>query len=118
VEGKLMITRCTKVLFVGNFDRSLMFADDAIAHWFKQPVQLFQVSTYHEAIEAVQQPFDAVLVTLNFDGHSGLEFIHHARLLNARMPLILVSQVYDASLDYKARQIGATDLISKNALPV
>ena len=112
-----MKTRCSQVLFVGNYDRSLMFADDAIANWFNEPIQLFQVTSYTAAIAAVQMPFDAVLVTLNFDGHSGLEFIQHARLLNVKMPLILVSQVYDDSLDYKARQIGATDLISQNALP-
>lgn len=81
------------------------------------PVHLFISGSYFAAVQAIQENrVDILFVTETFDDHSGLELIHHARLWNRQIPIVLVCTEYSSSLDYKAHKIGATECISLQAV--
>lgn len=72
--------------------------------------QLSQAAPYYPAIQAVEYGTpDAVLVMADFPALGVLEFVHHARLLNSEIPIVILCREYDAALDYKSRKLGATD---------
>ncbi len=102
---------CTyQVLLVGDFPMDAIFNQRAAPQPANKEIEFARVSTYPTAIQFVKYGhWDAVLVTHDFDAHSGLEFIHHARLLDSKAPIVLLCEAYDDDLDYKARKIGATD---------
>jgi hypothetical protein len=110
---------CTSfhVLLVGEILPDVFYSEPAATRPARNTIQFSRVSTYAEAIQLICcGRWDAILVRSDFDGHTGLEFIHHARLIGLGAPLVLLSDAYDASLDYKARKIGAADLVSVGML--
>ncbi len=99
-----------QVLLVGDFLLDAFFDGEEARQPAGSEIEFARVSTYPTAIQFVQfGQWDAVLVAREFDGHTGLEFIQHARLLEAKEPLVLLCETYDDELDYKARKIGAAD---------
>ncbi len=105
------------VLFVGDIQFDVLLGQEMILKPSENPVQFSWVSTYPAAIQFMKYgQWDAVLVSQVFDCHTGLEFIHHSRLLGSKAPIILLCHVYDDDLDYKARKIGATDSVSISML--
>ena len=76
-------------------------------------VRVSQAAPYDAAIHSVQcERPDAVFLMADFDSLTVLEFIHHARLLNGQVPIVVLCKEYDAGLDYKARKLGATDCVT------
>lgn len=76
------------------------------------PIHLTQAALYDPAIQAVQYASpDAIFVMDDADPLNVLEFVHHARLLNSQVPIIILCREYDAALDYKSHKLGATDCI-------
>lgn len=76
-------------------------------------IQFSQAAPYYPAIQAVEYAApDAVMVMDDFDSLAVLEFVHHARLLDGQVPIIILCKEYDAALDYKSRKLGATDCVT------
>ena len=101
------------LLFVGDIHGEALLAQNAHCQETAPLLQMSQTATYPSAIQAITQAgYDAVFVTEQFDSHSGLEFIHHARLCNPHLPVFLLCKEYDDSLDCKARKVGAADCLT------
>ncbi len=101
-----------QVLLVGDMQLDRFADQKAATRPSDNQIQFLRVSTYPVATQFVQYGhWDAILVLQDFDSHPGLEFIHHARLLDSRTPIILLCDAYDDDLDYKAQKIGATDSV-------
>ena len=97
-----------QVLLVGDTGADAILAQVVAALAPDSPIQLTQAATYSAAVWSVeQQRWDAILVMREFDSHTGLEFVHHAQLLGAQAPLVLMSEEYNDGLAYKAQRIGA-----------
>ena len=79
--------------------------------------QFSRVSTYDDAIHQVRaEKWDAILVNQDCGRHPGLELIHHIRLWDSEVPLLLLGEMFDYQLDYKARKLGASDYFAKDSL--
>lgn len=92
---------------------SVPAAVQQIARKAAAPVRISQAAPYDAAIQVVQCDMpDAVFLMADFDSLAVLEFVHHARLLDGQVPIIILCEEYDAALDYKSRKLGATECLT------
>lgn len=104
-----------QVLLVGDFQLDALLSPKAETQPTENGLRFSRVSTYQNAIQFIEYGhWDAVLVYQDFDSHTGLEFVHHARLIDADTPIVLITEAEDHNLDYKGRRLGANDAICAN----
>lgn len=112
-----METRGYRILLVDDQEADYQLIHAMLLSSQAKDCELVWIRSYELAILSIQvDHWDAVLVNQRVREHSGLEFIHHALLWKDNLPMILLSDVDDPTLDYKARKIGAYDCVAKGML--
>lgn len=112
-----METREYHVLLVGDQASSPAFLQASVYHSAEVRLCLSHIDTYSSAIQAIQQQtVDLILVQAFFDGHRGLELIHHTHLIDPHLPVVLLCDEYSDSLDYQSRKAGALDCVSMRVI--
>lgn len=113
-----METKRCRVLLVDDREANFRQIRDIFVEAQPKACELGWIRSYELGILSIRvDEWNLILVNQQVgQQHTGLEFIHHARLWNSSLPFILVSDDEDARLDYKARKIGAIDCVARESL--
>lgn len=78
----------------------------------------YQIEVAHRASDAFtfldQQSFDAVLCDYRLGATNGIDFIKDLRAKNIHVPVILMTGVFDKTIDEEALSVGASDFLNKS----
>jgi PAS domain S-box-containing protein len=71
-------------------------------------------SSYEDAVQAMEQDYyDAYLVDMHLEGHTGLDILITANRLNIRAPIIILTGKESYETDLEAARAGASDYLVK-----
>jgi DNA-binding response OmpR family regulator len=110
-------TRVYQILLVDNRHRDDRLIQRLRSEPLEKQFQVCRVTTNEAAIQMVQDKhWDSVLIHQKIGNLQALELVHHIRLWNQHVLLLLVTDCYDNQMEYKVRKAGAADYFIDESL--
>jgi len=110
-------TRAVRILLVEDDEDDFVLTRDLLGESRRTRFELDWISTFGEAIEALQRDsHDVALIDYRLGEHDGLELLHFARDLGVTAPLILLTGQGDGDIDLAAMRAGAADYLIKGQI--
>lgn len=105
-----------KILVVDDDEDDVLIIQDALSDLPGRPIRMEWISSFDAAVAMIKaRRHDAYLIDYRLGGKTGLDLITEARLLTDS-PVILLTGLWDRSLDVEAMKRGADDFLVKNEL--
>ncbi|MCL1465917.1 adenylate/guanylate cyclase domain-containing protein [Argonema galeatum] len=106
-----------KVLLVEDDEDDYLIARELLTEIGSTQYELEWVSTYEEALEAIESDrHDVILVDFYLGRHTGLEILQAALEKSCQTPIIMLTGLGDREVDSQAIQAGASDYLVKSQL--
>jgi signal transduction histidine kinase len=111
-----MIAKTTKILVVDDDEDDVLIIQDALSDLPGRPIRMEWISSFDAAIPVIKaRRHDAYLIDYRLGGKTGLDLISEVRIFTDS-PVILLTGLWDRSLDVEAMQRGADDFLVKSEL--
>ncbi|MGX5173541.1 diguanylate cyclase domain-containing protein [Aliikangiella sp. IMCC44653] len=106
-----------KILVVDDDDVDRILIRELLSKVSQSEVTVVEASTLEEAKRKIgSEEFDAFLIDYLLGHVNGTEFIHEAKAIGCKTPIIVITGVEDEKLDNEVIQAGASDYIPKSEL--
>jgi signal transduction histidine kinase len=111
-----MITKAIKILVVDDDEDDVLIIQDALSDLPGRPIRMEWISSFDAAISMIKaRRHDAYLVDYRLGRKTGLDLISEVRIFTDS-PVILLTGLWDHSLDVEAMKRGADDFLVKSEL--
>jgi DNA-binding response OmpR family regulator len=111
-----MITKAIKILVVDDDEDDVLIIQDALSDLPGRPIRMEWISSFEAAISMIKaRRHDAYLVDYRLGRKTGLDLISEVRIFTDS-PVILLTGLWDRSLDVEAMKRGADDFLVKSEL--
>ena len=80
-------------------------------------IEVAEASSGDEALAALAQPFDAVILDLSMPGRSGIDLLAEIKHRHSKLPVLIMSLHSEEQFAVRALRAGASGYLTKSAAP-